>query len=110
MRNLLEEPREISLGGKSETFRNYAYLAERGEIFMEMMQKIERELDADPDNAAANWGRLVEIADILSELLTAQEKWLADHDAAIAAEMESVRRDIRSLDLPSGTNGPGDRA
>lgn len=104
MRNLLEEPRQISLGGKVETFRNYAYLAERGEVIAEMMQQIEGELDADPAMTAADWGRLADLADLLSEVLAGQEQWLADHDAAIITEVEDVRREIRNLNLSSGMN------
>lgn len=102
MKNILEEPRQISLGGKVETFRDYAYLAERGQVVAETMQQIEREIDADPANAAIDWARLADLADLLSEILEAQGQWLADHDAAIAAEVVNLRREIRNLNLSSG--------
>lgn len=102
MKNLLEEPRQISLGGKVETFRNYAYLEERGEVIVKIMQQIEDDLDADPAKAATEWRRIAAFADLLSEVLAGQEQWLADYDAAIVTEAERTRREIRNLNLLSG--------
>lgn len=104
MRNLLEEPRDIAIGGMVETVRNYAYLAQRGEVIIETMQEIESELDDRPDDAAADWAQLANLASLLSEVLAAQDQWLADYDAAIAAEVESVRQEIRNFNVVSDTD------
>jgi hypothetical protein len=94
---VLDQPRDITIDGRSERFRNYDYLVERIEIQIEAMQRAEAELETDPDGASAIWHHIATQSAYLASLLAAQEQWLADYDLVMAQEIESLRAAIRNL-------------
>ncbi|EZP70386.1 hypothetical protein BV96_03351 [Sphingomonas paucimobilis] len=107
MSAVLDTPRTMTIGGRTETFRNYAHLAERADIFIEAIQRIEARMSA--GGSSDDWARLADAAEALEQICNVQTEWLAEHDAQIAADIEQVRRDIRNLPLSSNTDETGEQ-
>lgn len=101
MTSVLDMPRTVTIGNRTETFRNYDHLAERAELLIQSLQRIEAGMA--PDGSNVNWNALADAAEALEDILAVQTEWLREHDDAIALEIESIRRNIRNLNT-SGTN------
>lgn len=101
MKTVLDQPRDITIGGVTRQFRDHAYLADRIEIEVEVIQRADAELDDNPGEASQIWAYIATHAAYLEELLAAQEQWLAEHDAIVAQETADVRAAIRNLPSPS---------
>lgn len=107
MSGVLDTPRMVTIGGRTETFRNYAHLAERADIFIETIQRMEARMSA--GGSSDDWARLADAAEALEQICNVQTEWLAEHDAQIAADIAQVRRDIRNLPLSSNTDETGEQ-
>jgi hypothetical protein len=94
---VLDQPRDITIDGRCERFRDYEYLVERIELEIEVIQRAEVELETNPDEAYAIWHHIANQSAYLAGLLAAQEQWLADYDALMTQEIESLRAAIRNL-------------
>lgn len=101
---VLDQARELTIGGHVHQVRDHAYLVGWIEVEIEVIQTAEAELDTNPGEAPAIWTHIAKHAGYLEELLAAQEQWLADHDAELAVESDSVRAAIRNLS-PSSYKG-----
>lgn len=108
MKTILDQPRDITIDGRTERFRDYAYLGERIEIVVEDIQRAEARIDADSDDAAAEWAYIARSADLLESLLVVQEQWLAEHDAVVGQDAEILRAEIRKLTSSSYKGGEED--
>lgn len=105
MTAVLDETRAVVIAGRAERFQGYDALARRAEGLIGWMQRIEIALGAAPRDAEKEWHDLATAAEALVAVSTAQEAWLADHDAALARAIEEVRGDIRSLNSPRDKAG-----
>jgi hypothetical protein len=107
---ILDEVRSIIIGGRSEIFCGYDALARRADSLIAQLHRIEAALGANPLGSDRDWRDLAEAAEALVTVSTAQEVWLADHDAALACKIDRARADIRSLNIPQRIDGSGDVA
>lgn len=110
MTEILDETRSLVIGDRVEHFQGYDALARRAEGLIGWMQQIESALGADPPGSDKDWRSLASAAEALVAVSTAQEAWLADHDAALARSVERARGDIRSLNIARGRGDAGDVA
>lgn len=110
MTGILDEARSVVISDRVERFQGYAALARRAEGLIEWMQRIEIALGAAPPGLEKDWRDLATAAEALVAVSTAQEAWLADHDAALGLAIEIARADIRSLNVRSGNARVGDVA
>lgn len=105
MTDVLDETRSVVIAGRAERFQGYDALARRADRLIGWMQQIEIALGAATRDAEKDWHDLATAAEALVAVSTAQEAWLADHDAALARAIEGARRDIRSLNIPRDNAG-----
>lgn len=110
MTDILDEFRSVVVGDRVERFQGYDALARRAEELIGWMQRIEIALGAAPPGSEQDWHDLATAAEALVAITTAQDLWLADHDAALARAIEKARGDIRSLNIPRATLEAGDVA
>lgn len=110
MTDILDELRSVAIGNRVERFQGYDALARRADGLIGWMQQIEIVLAATPPGSKKDWYDLAIAAEALVAVSTAQEMWLADHDAALGRAIERVRGDIRSLNTPQGNVSAGDVA
>lgn len=107
MTPLLEHPRVIRIVGMPHRFRNYADLVTFGEDCAKLIGEHEIALgNAEPAAAAGHWNAIATAAEMLVDVLEAQNGWLADHDAAVATEVEVLRREIRNLNVSPASDEP----
>ena len=97
MKDLLEETRTIMIAGRPEAFYGYARLRERAEGLLKAIERIEAELPRDPLAASARWAQIGELADVLAEVVAAQQEWLADNDADLLRVIETFRRNFAAM-------------
>lgn len=103
----LEQPRTIRIAGRSHRFANYADLVSFGEDCVKLIAEKEAALgSAEPAATAGHWNAIATAAEMLADVLEAQDGWLAEHDAATAAEVEDLRRAIRNLNVSPATDEP----
>jgi uncharacterized protein YgfB (UPF0149 family) len=110
MTDVLDELRSVAIGNRVERFQGYDALARRADGLIGWMQQIEIALGATAPGSEKDWHDLATAAEALVAVSTAQEVWLADHDAALARAIEHVRGDIRSLNLSRDKPRGGDLA
>jgi len=101
VRNILNEPKVVLLGASPFTFESYSELLAYGEQIMLAMQESEALIDLRPSSAEVHWQAIATNCRLLAEVLDAQERWLAEHDANLAAEEASLRREIQILNIPA---------
>ena len=106
--DVLNQPRDISFGDRVQQVRDYDYLVGCIDVEIEVIQRAEAELDTNPGEAPQIWAYIATHAACLEALLGAQEQWLADDDAALAAEADTVRTLIRNLAGSSYKGGEED--
>lgn len=96
MTSLLDQPRTIILRGRPSRFETFASLAELGDAYVQALRESEAKMATEviPD---AEWAGIADTADALAEVCKELEGWLAEHDAALAVEVEAIRADIRML-------------
>lgn len=96
MSGILDQPRMITLRGRPNRFETFASLAELGDAYVQALRKSEAKMatEVTPD---AEWAGIADTADALAEVCRELEGWLAEHDAALAVEVEAIRADIRML-------------
>ena len=97
MKNVLETPRVIEVNGQTEIFENFDSLAARIDGYFKIMVELEATLDSNSVDQMHSWNNIAHLADTISQHLAAQENWLADHDAALKAEIADIRSAIRNL-------------
>ena len=108
MSRVLDQARELTIGGHVYQVRDHAYLIDWIAIEIEVIKTAEAELGTNPGEAPAIWKHIARHAACLEELLAAQEQWLADHDAELAAEANDLRRALRDLPASSYNGGEED--
>lgn len=108
MTDILDETRSVVIGDRVEHFQGYDALARRAEGLIGWMHQIEITLGVDAPGSDKHWRDLATAAETLVTVSTAQEAWLADHDAALACAIERARGDIRSLNNPEDKEDAGD--
>lgn len=97
MKDVLEETRTIMIAGKPEVFFGYVRLRERAEGLLQTIGRIEAALPAEPLAASASWAEIGGLADVLAEVVAAQQQWLADNDADLLRVIETFRRNFAAM-------------
>ena len=97
MKDVLEETRTITIAGRPEVFYGYVRLRERAEGLLKAIERMEAELPAEPLAASARWKDVGELADVLAEVVAAQQQWLADNDADLLRVIETFRRNFAAM-------------
>lgn len=97
MKDVLEETRTITIAGRPEVFYGYVRLRERAEGLLKAIERIEAELPPEPLDASARWKDVGELADVLAEVVAAQQQWLADNDADLLRVIETFRRNFAAM-------------
>lgn len=105
MTDILDEFRSVVVGNRVERFEGYDALARHAEGLIGWMQRIEIALGDNPPGLEKDWEYLATAAEALVAVSTAQEAWLADHDAALACAIEAARSGIRSLNISRDNAG-----
>lgn len=97
MKDVLEETRTIMIAGRPEVFFGYVTLRERAEDLLKAIERIEAALPAEPLAASARWTQIGELADVLAEVVAAQQQWLADNDVDLLRVIETFRRNFAAM-------------
>jgi hypothetical protein len=97
MTDILDQPRDIIVGDRSQRFSDYAHLVDIIEIEIEVIQRAEAELETNQQDAAEIWDYIATHTACLEALLGAQAQWLAEQDAIIGQELKALRAEIRNL-------------
>jgi hypothetical protein len=97
VKDVLEETRTIMIAGKPEVFFGYVRLRERAEGLLQAIGRIEAALPAEPLAASVRWAEIGGLADVLAEVVAAQQQWLADNDADLLRVIETFRRNFAAM-------------
>ena len=96
MKSILDQPRTVTMRGTAMLFSDFADLAAFAKLRMQTLKDQEARLGSALPKPA-EWTTLAERAEGLADLCIAQEQWLAEHDAELAAEADAIRAAIRQL-------------
>lgn len=108
MKSILDQPRTVTMRGTAMLFSDFADLAAFANRRVQTLKDQEARLGS-ALSTPAEWAALAERAEGLADLCTAQEQWLAEHNAELAAEADAIREAIRQLDPvdPKTTSSEG---